>query len=71
MISGAPKDMGVSPRLSHPGLPLGIYTNHWKKVLPHRSIGGCKSSVRDDNCVGSYDPSEVDYDFQGIFNTKV
>ena len=66
------QDTSVAPTLSPPGLPLGIYTNHWKKVVPHKSnIGGCQSSPREDRCTPSYSPSDIDYDFQGIFNTEV
>ena len=61
---------GLAPTLSPPGLPLGIYTNHWKKGVPHRKVGGC-NALKEDSCLSSYAPSEMDYDFQGIFNTEV
>ena len=63
---------GLSPTISPPGLPLGIYTSHWKKVVPHKKLGGgCQASLMEDNCVPGYAPSEMDYDFQGLFSTEV
>ena len=63
---------GLAPTVSPPGLPLGIYTSHWKKSVPHKKLGGCHSSLREDRCSSaSYVPSDMDYDFQGIFSTDV
>ena len=65
---------GLAPTLSPPGLPLGIYTNHWKKGVPHTKtptkIGGC-NALREDSCLQSYAPNDMDYDFQGLFSTEV
>ena len=62
---------GLVPTLSPPGLPLGIYTSHWKKVVPHKRLSGCHASLKEDNCMPGYAPSDIDYDFQGIFSTEV
>ncbi len=63
---------GLAPTVSPPGLPLGIYTSHWKKAVPHKKLGGCHSSLREDRCSSpGYAPSDMDYDFQGIFSTDV
>ena len=62
---------GYAPTISPPGLPLGIYTSHWKKVVPHKQLGGgCQDSLREDSCAPGYAPSEMDYDFQGLFSTE-
>ena len=56
-----------------PGLPLGIYTNHW-----HRTVNSQSSLTGEPSCRGSeadggrcprsseYVP-DMDYDLQGIF----
>ena len=60
---------GLVPTLSPPGLPLGIYTSQWKKAVPKTArLGGC-NALREDKCAAGYAPSEMDYDFQGIFST--
>ena len=50
----------------HPGLPLGIYTNHW-----HHASQACRAGVRRGGAacqVASYRPEE--YDLQGLFDVE-
>ena len=70
-LPGAISEVPIASTPSPPGLPLGMYTNHWKKSVPHVKTGqltGCQSYPGEEKCLSRYSPSEIDYDFQGIFD---
>lgn len=58
----------IPPTPPPPGLPLGIYTNHWQRTST--ACTGIGKSINSGKCLAAYRPDEA-YDIQGIFDVDV
>ena len=66
--------MGGGPnQYSMPGLPLGIYTNHWHRTVNMPGSGSCKAKNTDQGgrCARATEYSaDFDNDLQGLFEVS-
>ena len=56
-----------------PGLPLGIYTNHWHRAVNMPGSGSCNAVDKDQGgrCPRATEYSaDVDFDLQGLFEVS-